>query len=424
LEGKMRKGSSIQKQIGTTRASDIVATHPCFGTKAHHHFGRIHLPVAPRCNIMCAYCNRRFDCPNESRPGVTSRVMTPSEAVQWAKEHVNEDPRITVAGIAGPGDPLCNDETYETLRLLKKQLPHLTLCLSTNGLLLESRVEELVNLGITNVTITINAVDATIGSKVYLLALSRGKRIVGRQATEMIIQRQLDGLSAAVEKGIFVKVNTVLIPGINDNHVTEIAAAIKQRGAFMMNILPLIPAGSLRHIAPPNPTILNTARNRCGFFLPQMRHCRQCRADAVGLLDQTLCDKQILTNPGQRKDSYRVAVASGNNNIVDQSFGRARGFYIYDLMDNHFNLHEFRNLYTFYDGPNACAKKEVDMFFKLAQLSDCQALICARIGLDPRQLFKQANIRVIETLEPIETILQQLCDNNPERMHTGLAVNS
>ena len=60
----------------------IPAEHPCFSAQAHFRYGRIHLPVAPRCNIRCGYCDRRYDCPNESRPGVTSSLLTPKDAVQ------------------------------------------------------------------------------------------------------------------------------------------------------------------------------------------------------------------------------------------------------------------------------------------------------------------------------------------------------
>ncbi|MFQ7453900.1 MAG: hypothetical protein ACLRNQ_23780 [Flavonifractor plautii] len=55
----------------------IPAEHPCFSAQAHFRYGRIHLPVAPRCNIRCGYCDRRYDCANESRPGVTSEVISP-----------------------------------------------------------------------------------------------------------------------------------------------------------------------------------------------------------------------------------------------------------------------------------------------------------------------------------------------------------
>ncbi|WP_227625365.1 hypothetical protein [Geofilum rubicundum] len=53
------------------------AAHPCFDEKARHAHARVHLPVAPNCNIQCNYCNRQFDCVNESRPGVTSTLLKP-----------------------------------------------------------------------------------------------------------------------------------------------------------------------------------------------------------------------------------------------------------------------------------------------------------------------------------------------------------
>ena len=54
--------------------------HPCFNHAARKTAARIHLPVAPRCNVQCNFCDRKFDCLNESRPGVTSAVLTPQQA--------------------------------------------------------------------------------------------------------------------------------------------------------------------------------------------------------------------------------------------------------------------------------------------------------------------------------------------------------
>ena len=65
--------SSLNPHEGGRGAS----AHPCFDKEARHKNARVHLPVAPKCNIQCNYCNRKFDCVNESRPGVTSSVLTP-----------------------------------------------------------------------------------------------------------------------------------------------------------------------------------------------------------------------------------------------------------------------------------------------------------------------------------------------------------
>jgi nitrogen fixation protein NifB len=118
--------------------------HPCFGGD-HSKAGRIHLPVAPGCNIKCGFCERKFDCANESRPGVTSRVLTPEQAVErvrLVKLHMERQggAQLKVVGIAGPGDPLANPRTFETFRLVREAFPEMTLCLSTNGLLLPDNI--------------------------------------------------------------------------------------------------------------------------------------------------------------------------------------------------------------------------------------------------------------------------------------------
>ena len=154
---------------------------PCFSGGAHRRFGRIHLPVAPRCNLQCAYCDRRYDCPNESRPGVTSSLLTPKDAVQRTALALAREPRIRVAGVAGPGEPLDNPETYETFRLLHRRFPALTLCVSTNGLLLPDRVEALTDCGVRTLTITINAVHPGPAAALYSSVRWRGHRPASRR---------------------------------------------------------------------------------------------------------------------------------------------------------------------------------------------------------------------------------------------------
>ena len=123
----------------------IPAEHPCLSAQAHFRYGRIHLPVAPRCNIRCGYCDRRYDCANESRPGVTSEVISPEAALDRVERALRLDSRLRVAGVAGPGEPLANPATLETLRLVRSRFPGLLLCLSTNGLVLSDALPEPVS---------------------------------------------------------------------------------------------------------------------------------------------------------------------------------------------------------------------------------------------------------------------------------------
>ena len=78
----------------------------------------MHVAVAPACNIQCNYCNRKYDCANESRPGVVSERLTPEQAAKKVVAVASTIPQMTVLGIAGPGDPLANPEAYVVVELL------------------------------------------------------------------------------------------------------------------------------------------------------------------------------------------------------------------------------------------------------------------------------------------------------------------
>ncbi|MCK9278920.1 MAG: nitrogenase cofactor biosynthesis protein NifB, partial [Methanoculleus sp.] len=260
--------------------------HPCYSDKACHSFGRCHLPVAPKCNIQCNYCIRDFDCVNESRPGVTSKVLTPEEGLDLVRKVVKDYPFVKVIGVAGPGEPLANPETFEALRLVHEEFPHLIMCLSTNGLMLPESIEELAKYNVGNVTVTLNAVDPAIGEKIYSWVEYNGKKYHGREAAELLLSQQLKGIEMAVAKKTFVKINTVYIPGVNDEHIPEIAKKVGEMGAFTFNVIPLIPQYKFASITPPTPTEKREMQDRCAQYIKQMRHCARCRADAIGKLGQ------------------------------------------------------------------------------------------------------------------------------------------
>ncbi|NTW03927.1 MAG: radical SAM protein, partial [Oscillochloris sp.] len=199
-----------------------ISTHPCYSPAAHFRFGRIHVPVAPRCNIQCNYCLRKYACPNENRPGVTMRVVSPDEAISTIRQAVTRDSRLRVLGVAGPGDALANDATLATFERVKDEFPQLTRCISTNGLLLPDRIDEIERAGVTTLTITINAVDPVIGEQIYSHVRYKGKTYRGRAAAELLLHNQLQGLREADLRGMLVKVNSVLIPGVNDQHLIDV----------------------------------------------------------------------------------------------------------------------------------------------------------------------------------------------------------
>ncbi len=280
---------------------NFIKTHPCFTEEAHTRFSRAHLSVAPACNIQCRYCIRKYDCANESRPGITSKVLTPDEAVERTRVLVERSDRLSVVGIAGPGDPLANVATYVTMEKIHSEFPDLTLCVSTNGLLLPERLEQLIASGVRSLTVTINAVTPETAEKVYRWVSYQGKRYEGRAAAELLLGKQWQGLEMAVQAGLVVKVNTVYIPGVNDHEIPLIAEQAGKRGAEIMNILPLIPQAEFTELKRPSHAEITRMREACRPFIKQMTHCKQCRADACGILgeDKDMELEVLMTRIGE-----------------------------------------------------------------------------------------------------------------------------
>ncbi|MDS1029294.1 nitrogenase cofactor biosynthesis protein NifB [Bacillota bacterium LX-D] len=266
------------------------AQHPCYSAGAHE-YARIHVPVAPVCNIQCNYCNRKYDCANESRPGVTNDVLNPKEALERFI-HVRQSlDNLKVVGIAGPGDALAEfGKTKETITLIREYDPNITICLSTNGLMLPKYVNEIIGLGVGHVTITINAVDPAIGKMIYSRVNYEGLILKGEGAAARLMENQLQGLRQLSNSKVVCKVNIVMIKGINDHHIEDIVKTVKDNGAYITNIMPMIQVAEtpFEHIPAVSHEEIYTMRKKCEKHIQQMYHCRQCRADAIGTLGNDL----------------------------------------------------------------------------------------------------------------------------------------
>lgn len=260
---------------------DLQKSHPCFGGHKHN-AGRIHLPVSPGCNIACRFCNRAIN-DEEDRPGVSSKVITPEESLEALDKALQICPEITVAGIAGPGDTLASDYALQTFRLIKGRFPKLIKCMSTNGLLLYEKADEVIDAGIDSLTVTVNAVNPEIEAQLNKYIVYHGRKYEGIEAAKILIENQLKGIRAAAAAGITIKVNTVLVPEINGGHIEEIAGTVKEAGAQIYNIIPLIPQYELADAKAPDCAQIDEARTKASKYIDVFRHCQHCRADAVGV---------------------------------------------------------------------------------------------------------------------------------------------
>ncbi|WP_198323176.1 MULTISPECIES: nitrogenase cofactor biosynthesis protein NifB [Methylococcus] len=437
--GKASCGSGAGENDLPPEIWEKVKNHPCYSEEAHHHYARMHVAVAPACNIQCNYCNRKYDCANESRPGVVSEKLTPEQAAKKVLAVASTIPQMTVLGIAGPGDPLANPEkTFKTFELIAKTAPDIKLCVSTNGLALPDHVDRLSQYNIDHVTITINMVDPEVGAKIYPWIYYNKKRYTGVDAAKILSERQLQGLEMLTERGILSKINSVMIPGINDEHLVEVNKAVKSRGAFLHNIMPLISAPEhgtvfgLTGQRGPTAQELKALQDKCEGEMNMMRHCRQCRADAVGLLGEDrsaefTTDKimamevnydldarkayqeavekerqavvaakreELQTLAGAHSDiKMLIAVATKGGGKVNEHFGHASEFQIYELSTAGAKFVGHRRVDLYCQGGYG---EEDALGTVIRAINDCHAVFVAKIGGCPKSDLKAAGIDPVD----------------------------
>lgn len=391
----------------TPESEEGLLRHPCFNQQARHTHARIHLPVAPRCNMQCNYCNRKYSCANESRPGVTCTVLKPGQAIEYLRSSIKTTPQLSVVGIAGPGDPMaCASETLETLRLVRAEFPHLLLCIATNGLNLLPYAEDLAALGLSHITITMNAVDAAIGERFYRWIEIDGVRRSGRDAAELLRQRQQQAIHAMASLGVLVKVNTIYVPGYNDAHIEQVAQTASVLGASVLNLMPLLPTAGTPFSSLPEPDrkTLQNAREQAAKYLPQMSHCARCRADAAGFVGEPHAPQLLqaiaraehpsaakpvaprlqVTTSGSRP---YLAVGSRDGCEIDQHLGEADRFMIYRLGESGGQFVEAR--------PVNREEEGATRWIRLAELlHDCAGVVVSGAGVTPRMILAHYGLQV------------------------------
>jgi nitrogen fixation protein NifB len=373
--------------------------HPCFDADARHKYARVHLPVAPLCNVQCNYCNRRFDCINESRPGVSSTVLLPEQAALYLRAVAEKIPETSVVGIAGPGDPFANvEQTLQTVKLIKRDFPEMMLCLSSNGLGLAPYINEIADLGVSHFTLTVNSINPGTMAKIYRWIRFNRRVYRGVEGGKILSEQQLSCISRLKEEGMMVKINTVVCPGINDGEIEDVAQTVASLGADVMNCIPMYPVEntefeSLPVIADERMKIIQSG---IAQFIKPMLHCSRCRADAAGLLGHDSVEAMSIigqfstavANKGEGR--MRVAVASNEGILVNLHLGEARKVYIYEKSGDGYHFVELRN--TPPEGGGMERWKEL----ATKTLADCQAILVAGIGQNPMKAMQENGIRVIQ----------------------------
>ncbi len=174
----------------------------------------------------------------------SEQAMAPEEALERLKNAVDKDTTIGMVGINGPGDPLAAPEpTLRTLKLVHESFPDLSLGLGTIGFNAAPLAGELASLGVERITVMVDALDPEIITSLYSWIRPGTRTLPPTTAAMELAEAQEAAIKTLVDAGITVEVESIIYPGVNDGHLSEVAVKVKEWGASSMRLLPFVPTG-------------------------------------------------------------------------------------------------------------------------------------------------------------------------------------
>jgi cyclic pyranopterin phosphate synthase len=179
-------------------------------------FGRplrdLRISITDRCNFRCVYCMPKEVFGRDYAFLPRGELLTFEEIERLARAFVaNGVRKIRITG----GEPLVRRNVEHLVELLAA-IDSLDLTLTTNGALLAAKARALRDAGLRRITVSLDSLDD---------ATFRAMNDV-----DFPVGRVLEGIEAAAEAGMPVKVNVVVKRGVNDDGVLELARHFRGTG--------------------------------------------------------------------------------------------------------------------------------------------------------------------------------------------------
>ncbi|MDH3329088.1 MAG: radical SAM protein [Desulfobulbaceae bacterium] len=349
---------------------------------------RLKLPVSSR-----AFARIRF----AGSQGSTKSLL-PIEALARLEMALQARIIPDLVELSGPGDPLAEPETtFETLELIHWKYPAMNLGITTLGIGGEQVAESLVQNGVSQVTMLVDAVDPEKIQKLYAWIRPGKKNIPLARAVQVLLDEQAGALKSFRQAGIGVIVKTTVYPGYNDDHVVKVAERVAELGAEAIMIVPYQPRKDEADVPPePGGEMMDLIHAQAAKRIKVMDEQSGPGEDFFSTLSPE--SGKILKNGLARPTRERpnVAVVSSNGIDVDLHLGHAIRILVYGPRE---------------DGP-ACLLETRDApepgggslrWDALADiLQDCFALLTASAGESPRKVLGSRGICVMITESEIE----------------------
>ncbi len=368
-----------------TKSASSVENHPCFAPNARSSIGRLHLPVAPKTTTRLM--SGASDMPK--------KVLAPEEALAYLDHVLAQGTHVGIVGVTGPGEPLAVPEaTLKTLQEVRKAHPDMPLTVSTNGLGAAECSKDLAKLGLSHVTVEVHAVAPEIAEKIYAWIRPGTHTLPKQEAAHLLLNAQAEAITVLKKAGLTVKVNTTIFPGINDEHVEEIARSVAALGADIMSVTPVV-SNPDDSISAPSKELMKKLARIAAKHMALMPEWGNCGKDLVGSnVPESKCEDAFTsaaTLPRPTPERPNVAVASVGGMEVDIHLGHAACFLVYGPREDGLPvLLETRAAPESGHGD--------DRWNELAEiLGDCFAVLVTSAGERPRQVLGNSGLRVLIT---------------------------
>ena len=171
----------------------------------------IRVSVTSRCNFRCLYCmpNTPFDWePKEN-------ILSYEEMFEFLRLAIDEGiKKIRITG----GEPLLRKDLDRFVKMLYDYKPSLDLALTTNGYYLPEYAKKLKDAGLKRVNISLDSLKPDVAAKI---------------AQKDVLEKVLKGIDEAINVGFVVKLNTVVMKGINDNEILDLLEFAKNKNVII-----------------------------------------------------------------------------------------------------------------------------------------------------------------------------------------------
>lgn len=208
-------------------------------------FGRVHnylrISLTERCNFRCTYCMPPEGVeltPTPSLPTLTER----KEILRTFIEDYNVD-KLRFTG----GEPTVSKELLPLIQYATSLRPEMHIGMTTNGLLLHRQIDNLVVAGLNSVNISLDSLDKDKFAKISRRPANNLNRVlenidsvVDRYGRPSNDGKERRGRGESGPRRVHVKLNIVLIKGVNDDEILDFVN-LSQRRPIDVRFIELMP---------------------------------------------------------------------------------------------------------------------------------------------------------------------------------------